>query len=212
MIKGILLDFDGTIANTGELILSSFAYAVKTCLGKEAKREEMLATFGLVIHDAFFQFTQDENKITEMRDVYRETHNKNHDRMIKIYPGVKEAFESWKKNGIGIGVVTSKKSPMVTHGLEILGLLDYVDVIVAADNVTNGKPDPEPMLKGIEMLGFKPEECIAVGDSPFDIMSGKRAGMKAYAVSYTDLDKNRFVGEGEPTAWVNSLTEISIDN
>ena len=66
MIKGILLDFDGTIANTGELILSSFAYAVKTCLGREAKREEMLATFGLVIHDAFFQFTQDENKITEM--------------------------------------------------------------------------------------------------------------------------------------------------
>lgn len=208
MIKGILLDFDGTIANTGELILSSFAYAVKTCLGREAKREEMLATFGLVIHDAFFQFTQDEDKIQEMRDVYRETHNHNHDRMIKIYPGVKQAFETWKNQGMKIGVVTSKKSPMVTHGLELLGLLDYVDAIVAADNVINGKPDPEPMLKGLEMLGLDPTECIAVGDSPFDIMSGKRAGMKAYAVSYTDLDKSRFVGVGEPTAWIESLEEL----
>ena len=128
--------------------------------------------------------------------------------MIKIYPGVKEAFESWKKNGIGIGVVTSKKSPMVTHGLEILGLLDYVDVIVAADNVTNGKPDPEPMLKGIEMLGFKPEECIAVGDSPFDIMSGKRAGMKAYAVSYTDLDKNNCFANVFITSVTNSSSTV----
>lgn len=208
MIKGVLLDFDGTIANTGELILSSFAYAVRTCLGREAKREEMLATFGLVIHDAFFMFTQDEEKITEMRDVYRETHNKNHDRMIKIYPGVKEAFESWKKQGIKIGVVTSKKSPMVTHGLEILGLSEYVDAIVAADHVTNGKPDPEPMLMGLKMLGLSPEECVAIGDSPFDIMSGRRAGMKAYAVSYTDLDKTRFVGEGEPTAWIDSLEDL----
>lgn len=208
MIKGILFDFDGTIANTGELILSAFAHTVRTCLHREATKREMLATFGLVIHDAFYQFTQDEAKITEMRNIYREEHNRLHDAMIKIYPGVREGLEALKKEGIKIGLVTSKKSPMAKHGLECLGLLDYVDVFVCADDVTNGKPDAEPMLMGANKLGLKPCECIAVGDSPFDIMSGNRAGMKTYAVSYTDIDKNKFVGEGKPTAWIESLTNL----
>jgi len=208
MIKGILFDFDGTIANTGELILSAFAYTVRTCLHKEASRKDMLATFGLVIHDAFFQFTQDEDTITEMRNIYREEHNRLHDEMIKIYPGVREAFEALKKEGIGIGIVTSKKSPMAKHGIECLGLFDYVDIYVCADDVTSGKPNPEPMLMGAKKLGLNPNECIAVGDSPFDIMSGNRAGMQTYAVSYTDIDKNRFVEEGRPTAWIDSLTDL----
>ncbi|MDO4178316.1 MAG: HAD-IA family hydrolase [Phascolarctobacterium sp.] len=208
MIKGILFDFDGTIADTTEIILTAFAYTVKTCLHRETTREEMLATFGLVIHDAFYMYTHDEAKITEMRNIYRAEHNRLHDEMIKIFPGVRKGIDKLKKQGIRIGIVTSKKSPMLKHGLSCLGLLDYVDVMVCADDVINGKPDPEPMRIAANKLGLFAYECIAVGDSPFDIMSGKRAGMQTFAVNYTDLDKKRFVGEGEPDGWLNSLDEL----
>ena len=208
MIKAVLFDFDGTIANTGELILTCFAHALRTCLGFEPTREAMLETFGLVMHDAFFLFTQDEEKITELRDEFRAYHHEKHDALIKIYPGVKEAFSGLKARGVKIGIVTSKKHHMVTHGLKFLGLIDFVDVIVSADDVTNGKPSPEPMLLALSKLQLQASECIAVGDSPFDMMSGKRAGMKAYAVSYTDVRKDKFVGEGAPDLWIDSLEDL----
>ena len=90
-----------------------------------------------------------------------------------------------KAQGIKLAVVTSKKPPMLRRGLDCLQLTQYFDATVALGDTTESKPHPEPMLAACAKLGVKPEECLCVGDSPFDLQSGRSAGAKTVAVRYT---------------------------
>ena len=63
------------------------------------------------------------------------------------------------------------------RGLEITGLLDYFAVVIAMEDTTRHKPDPEPVLSALEKLGQEPVDSVFIGDSPFDIVSGNRAGL-----------------------------------
>ena len=57
--------------------------------------------------------------------------------------------------------------------------------MVSADDVTTGKPNPGPFLKGAEMLGFRPENCLVIEDAPSGIEAARAAGMKSLAVPTT---------------------------
>jgi sugar-phosphatase len=81
-------------------------------------------------------------------------------------------------------VVTSGTRYLATARLR-LGGLPVPKVLVTADDVTNGKPHPEPYLKGAELLGFKPADCLVIEDAPAGIRSAHAAGMKAIALTST---------------------------
>lgn len=82
------------------------------------------------------------------------------------------------------GVVTSGTRHLATARLGFVGL-PVPKVLVTADAVENGKPHPEPYLKGSEMLGFSPAECLVVEDAPAGIQSAHAAGMKVIAMAST---------------------------
>lgn len=63
--------------------------------------------------------------------------------------------------------------------------LPVPDVLVTADDITNGKPDPEPYARAAEALGVAPGECVVVEDAPAGITAAKRAGMRVIAVTST---------------------------
>jgi sugar-phosphatase len=81
-------------------------------------------------------------------------------------------------------VVTSGTRYLASARLR-LGGLPVPKVLVTADDVTNGKPHPEPYLKGAAGLGFKPEECLVIEDAPAGIRSAHAAGMKAIGLAST---------------------------
>ncbi|HET9407129.1 MAG TPA: HAD-IA family hydrolase [Candidatus Sulfotelmatobacter sp.] len=82
------------------------------------------------------------------------------------------------------GVVTSAPRLLASTRLRFVGL-PVPEVLVAADDVANGKPHPEPYLKGAEQLGLPPSECLVIEDSPAGIQSAREAGMKVVALSST---------------------------
>ena len=118
--------------------------------------------------------------------------------MIRPIPGVKETLEQLKAQGIKLAVVTSKKPPMLRRGLDCLQLTPYFDATVALGDTKESKPHPEPMLAACAKLGVKPEECLCVGDSPFDLQSGRSAGAKTVAVRYTAFGWEKLLEEGRP--------------
>jgi len=82
------------------------------------------------------------------------------------------------------GVVTSGSRPLARNRLRYCGL-PVPQVLVTSDDVTNGKPHPEPYLKGAEQLGFAPAECLAIEDAPAGIESARAGGMKVMGLAST---------------------------
>jgi sugar-phosphatase len=82
------------------------------------------------------------------------------------------------------GVVTSGTRLLATERLHLFGI-PIPKVMVTADDVVNGKPHPEPYLKGAERLGVKPADCLVIEDAPAGIKSAHAGGMKVIALSST---------------------------
>ena len=187
MIKGVLFDFDGTLANTIDLIVATFEHTCDTALGFKPARQRIVDTIGLPLGDAL-----------ELRQIYGAFNAANHDTMIKPIPGVAELLPKLKERGIKLAVVTSKKAYMLERGMQCLGMLPYIDTTVSVLDTERGKPAPDPMLLACERLGLAPRECLCVGDSPFDLQSGNAAGCVTVAVEYTQLNWQNLLEQGKP--------------
>jgi len=102
-------------------------------------------------------------------------------------------------------VVTSGTRHLATSRLR-LGKLPIPDVLVTAEEVKQGKPHPEPYLKGAQMLGVDPEECLVIEDAPAGIRSAHAGGMKAIGITSTFP-----AGElHEADAVIRALTQLRV--
>jgi mannitol-1-/sugar-/sorbitol-6-phosphatase len=101
---------------------------------------------------------------------------------VRVIPGACELLRSLPRDRFTI--VTSATTPLARARLEYAGL-PVPERMVTADDVVNGKPDPEPYLKGAELLGFPPADCLVFEDTPAGVEAAKAAGMKAVALTTT---------------------------
>jgi len=101
---------------------------------------------------------------------------------IVVMPGAPELLASIPRGRWG--VVTSGGRSLATTRMRRLGV-PIPDVLVTADDVRRGKPDPEPYLKGAELLEIKPADCLVVEDAVAGIRSAHAAGMKVIALPST---------------------------
>jgi mannitol-1-/sugar-/sorbitol-6-phosphatase len=81
-------------------------------------------------------------------------------------------------------VVTSGTRRLASARLQLAGI-PVPKVLITADDVVNGKPHPEPYLKGAELLGVNPAECLVIEDAPAGIQSAHAGGMKVIALTST---------------------------
>jgi len=84
------------------------------------------------------------------------------------------------------GVVTSGSRRLAKARLKFCGL-PVPEGLVTSDDVINGKPDPEPYLKGATLLGYEPAKCVVLEDAPAGIQAAKSAGMKVIGMASTYL-------------------------
>ena len=205
-IKGLLFDLDGTLINTSELIIKTFEATIINSLNRKPSREEITKSFGLPLAECLKSF--DEEKVPEMLKFYREYNSKYHDELIKPFPQVSNVLSLLAASDIKMAVVTSKKSPMALRGLDIFDLSKYITAIIGCDECHNHKPHPEPMEKGAQALGLEPQECLCVGDSPFDIQSGKAAGSLTAAVKWTYCEWSYLLDNSNPDYILNTMPDL----
>ena len=96
-------------------------------------------------------------------------------------PGAKELLELLRKKKVKTALVTMSMHRMAKQVADSIGF-DAFDVIVAGDDVMHGKPHPEAYLKAAELLGVKPEDCVAFEDSISGLRSAEAAGTKAVGI------------------------------
>lgn len=182
-IDTVLFDLDGTLIDTNELIISSFLHTMEHYYPGQYQRADVLPFLGPSLQDTFEPMNPEGYE--EMITTYRTYNLANHDLLVKEFEGVYETVRTLKENGFHLGIVTTKRSDVVAMGLKLTGLDEFFEVIVALDHVKNPKPDPEPLLKALELLGSSPERAVMVGDNHHDILGGKNAGTKTIGVSWS---------------------------
>ena len=166
--KAVLFDLDGTILDTSDLIISAFGHTFQKHYNRKLTSLEIHAFFGKTLRSAMEHYGPDQ--VEELIQTYREYSLVHHDQMTKIFSGVAETIRALHEAGIITAIVTSKTKKTTLHGLKLFNLDHYFPVIIGADQCQNHKPHPEPIQKALLQLGIKPEECLMVGDSPFDLI------------------------------------------
>jgi pyrophosphatase PpaX len=208
VLSAALFDFDGTLVDTTEMIHQSMRHAASSVLGRDdIPRETLLANVGQPLPRQMELI--DAEKAELLLEAYRSHHEEHHDALIGEFPGVEEALSRLRSADIKVAVVTSKRRVSVEMALKNFpGLRDVVDRFVTMEDTTEHKPNPEPLLRGLELLGDVPkEEAAYVGDSPFDVEAAKAAGLTSVAVSWGAFSEDT-LREAEPDLLVPDIDAV----
>jgi pyrophosphatase PpaX len=203
----VLFDLDGTLIDSGPIILASMQHAVRTVLGREIPPDELGLTIGG--QGIVAQMTAiDEEHAAELLEAYKEHNDGLHetlaafDELLAVLPGL-------KADGRKLGIVTAKRHRTVALALQRFpALASSFDVVVAHEDTDRHKPDPDPVILAVEKLGGTPEEAVYVGDSPFDIGAAKAAGVYAVAVGWGGIHPDERLLAEKPDAFVRSPEEL----
>lgn len=211
--RAVLFDFDGTLVDTTELIYQSLLHATGEVLGREYPREELMAGVGRPLPQQMEVLVGEDPESTvlveRLLESYREYNERIHEDRIQAFPGVEEALARLHDAGIRTAVVTSKRRKSVEMALDSFpGLRNVTDVFVTMEDTERHKPDPAPLLKGLELLGgVPPEQAAYVGDSPHDVKAARGAGVMSVAVSWGAFSEEA-LRHAEPDVLVPDLGSV----
>jgi pyrophosphatase PpaX len=202
----VLFDLDGTLVDSGAIILASFKHAARTVLARDVEEEQIAALVGgSNLHDQMRVLSP--AHVDELVRVYREHNRPLHDE-LEAFEGVEELVKTLSEQGRKLGIVTAKGRQTVDLAFAVLSLERYFDAVVTADMTDRHKPDPAPVLKALELLESEPADSAFVGDSPYDITAGKAAGVFTVAVSWGKIHPEERLLEAGADVLVHSPMEL----
>ncbi len=203
----VLFDLDGTLIDSGPIILASMQHAVQTVLGREIAVEELAATIGgqgLVAQMAAL----DGDRVDELVEAYRQHNDPLHE-SLEAFAGMVEVLPKLKAQGRKLGIVTAKRHRTVSLAFDRFPWLrEQFDVVVAHEDTNRHKPDPDPVLFAVDRLDSEPGAAAYVGDSPFDIRAAKGAGAFSVGVGWGGIHPDKRLLAEEPDAFVRSPEEL----
>ncbi len=198
-IRAVLCDFDETLADTLPGRTESLRHALSSRLGREIPTEEILATIrgASNLEDQVTTWVADAGAASVLVQTYREHYYRPDRGPLTLYPGIAELLSQLRGAGTVLGVVTSRyrSGPDgnshwgVLRELELLGLSETFAAVVGYEDSERHKPEPEPFLMALDRLALRPEEVLGVGDSQFDVLGARRAGMRTAAALWGAYDR-----------------------
>lgn len=203
----VLFDLDGTLVDSGAMILASFQHATRTVLSREIPEHELLsAVGGPGLREQMEAI--DPARVEELIDVYS-AHNAGLHDELQPCAGILDALERLSAEGRRLAVVTAKRRTTLALAFEVLPeLRRFFDVTVGAEDTTRHKPNPEPLLLALERLGANADDAVYVGDSPFDIQAAKAAQVGSVAVTWGRIHSRARLEREEPDAVVDTVEEL----
>lgn len=203
----VLFDLDGTLIDSGPIILASMRHASVTVLGAEPDEEVVRSAIGgpgLVAQ--MRELAPD--RVDELVAAYR-AHNEPLHGELEAFDGVLELLPRLREQGRRLGIVTAKRRVTVALAFARFPVLEELtDVLVGAEDTERHKPDPDPLLHALDLLGARPQDAAYVGDSPFDVRAARAAGVFAVAVGWGGIHPDERLLREEPDALVHSPEEL----
>lgn len=213
-MKAVLFDLDGTLIDTaadfiriiqnmcreeGKTIVS--ADLIRTQVSEGARAMVKLVYPELEVTDPIFLAHRQRFLDIYGADIAVDT---------DLFEGMYPLLEELESHHIPWGIVTNKPRWLSEALLKALNLTTRCSVLVCPEDVTNTKPDPEPMYLAAKQININAEDCIYVGDHPRDIDAGRNANMHTILAAYGYLPIEH---KDDLTAWradciVNNMDEL----
>jgi pyrophosphatase PpaX len=202
----VLFDLDGTVVDSGAIILASMRHAAKEVLGIEPPDDELMAAVGGPGLEAQMRALAPD-RVEELVTVYREHNEPLHDELVSC-DGIDDVLVRLKDEGRRLAIVTAKRRATVELAFARVPLGHLFETVIGGDETQRHKPHPEPLLLAAERMHVEPSECAYVGDSPFDIRAARAAGMHAVAVTWGGIHDREKLEREEPDAIVDTADEL----
>lgn len=187
-MKGVLFDYDGTLADTME----GHYLAWKAALGEygiSIEAEDYYPLEGSGMHEVAREFTQGlaftEAQLGELVRKKKKYFIERQSQLpTAFYPGVETLVAELRVRKVPMAIVTAGHLDQLQHSVAG-NFLQQFDALITGDMFTHGKPHPEPYLRGAEQLGLSPAECVAVENAPLGVQSARSAHIHCIAVCST---------------------------
>lgn len=185
--KGVIFDMDGTLIESTKADYLAWK-RVFNDMGRELTYEDYQPLLGIrsaeVIKKILGVIDDQEIKklLAEKLEYFREIAERDG---IKPVEGAEEFIKSFKNLPVKLALATSSRQAKMKMVMTKLGFINYFDVIVTGEEVTNSKPAPDIFLDTAKRLSLAPEDCIVFEDAVNGVKAAKAAGMKCVAITTT---------------------------
>lgn len=181
-IQSVLFDLDGTLIDHFRVIYRCYRYAMERLELEVASFDKVKATVGGGIRMTFSRLVPEEC-VDEGVRLWREYYDTIWSEEIEVLPGVDDLIKRLDAAGLRLAIFTNKEGELARKIADHLGWTPYVDAVVGRLDTEWTKPDRQLTEHVLNALGTQPAETIMVGDSPFDVDTGKAAGLRTYVVT-----------------------------
>jgi beta-phosphoglucomutase len=211
MFEAVMFDWDGTLADTRQVVVASFQKALSEvhCNISDAFIERLIGigsaeTFREILRSAKVPFDETLIKSLVEKKVQSEIEMSGR---VKLFEGSQELLEALRGK-VKLGLASMNDRAVISNLLKMTNTQRFFDVVVTAGDIVNPKPNPEIFLKCALKLRSTPCECVVVEDSIFGVEAAKTAKMGCIAV-LTGVYSQKELKKANPDLIVDSLKEKS---
>lgn len=211
MLRAAIFDWDGVVVDSSSAHERSWELLAEE-RGLLLPPNHFHLGFGrknAVIIPEIYGWSQDPDEIRELGErkeaLYRDILDQTG---LDALPGAIQLFRNLRKAGIPVAVGTSTPRVNVDHVMHLIGAEGLVDVIISADDVARGKPDPEVFLKAAAAVGVPAADSVVFEDAVYGIEAAHAGGMKVVALATTHpVD---YLEPSRPHRIVPNLASVSL--
>jgi HAD superfamily hydrolase (TIGR01509 family) len=200
-----IFDLDGTLLDSAQDICGAVQQVLDPLLPEPVPFDNLKSYIGRhlieLFGDLFPHYSPEQ--IDALVQQYRAYYHARGHEMTQRFPGLFETLENLEGRK---GIATTKGTASTLLVLEKFGIRKYFDHVQGTDGFPC-KPAPDVILKVVEALGARPEDCLMVGDSAADMEAGRRAGVKTCAIRH-GYGNHQEMALYKPDYWISALTDL----
>ncbi|CAG7636222.1 HAD family hydrolase [Paenibacillus allorhizosphaerae] len=186
-IDTLLFDLDGTLLDSRDFLIQASYETMEAYFPGACPYDYIQKHFGI----GFAHYLPKERsplREEALRRFFTLKMNHYHEKST-VFPGVIEGLKALKDNRYKLGIVTNQQKAVTEKALQAFGMADLFDIVIAIEDVSKGKPDPEGIEQAMRAIGAAPETTAMAGDSAYDLLAARHAGVASvYLTWYENME------------------------